>query len=235
MKTIHFTVGLVLAVAGRAFSQEPVPAGKPGLTGGFGHGSFTARFIDFGALNAALSAQNYATLNPVQFAAGGGGNFVVRDFMFGGEGATIISSAVSNASNSVTFTGGYGQLNLGYILYKSQRSIFYPMLGIGGGGYSLLVRQKNPGGSFDNQIQAPSGGSQLDAGGFLLNVQLAFQRFFCGRNKEGFMLGIKAGYYYSPSAWTMRMSGEELHDAPRLNMNGPYVTLFIGGGSLANR
>jgi len=223
-----------LAITTNIFSQENAARKSVKLNGGFGHGSFTIQQININGLNNLLTAQGYGKINPYQMSWGGGGNFAIKNFLIGGEGAGFVGSRVSNNSNSIDFTGGYGHFNFGYIIYSGKRSVLYPMLGIGGGGFSILVNQKNQNNNFEDQINSPAGGVIMDAGGLLLNAQIAYQYFICGHEKEGFFIGLKTGYRYSPGQWKMSVNGNELNNAPRINMNGFYATIILGGGSLTD-
>jgi hypothetical protein len=214
-----------------ATAQEEKRVNK-NLYGGFGHFTFIGQSVNINGLNTLLSEKNYGNINPNQVSWGGGGNFVIKNFVIGGEGAGFFSSNSSNTSNSLNFSGGSGLFNLGYAFAVGKHSLIYPLVGIGGGGYSIVFSQKNTSTDFNNQISVPNGQVNMQSGGILLNAQLAYQRFFCGPEREGFLIGIKAGYHYSPGPWKFTVNRNSVTNAPGINMNGPYVSIILGGGSV---
>src|SRR5688572_13761088 len=126
------------------------------LSGGIGHLNFSGEQINIGNLNSVLSANNYNTIHPITSSFGGGGLFSLRNFLFGGGGAWLMNSKTANPVNDVKLKGGYGYFNFGYLVYSGKRSLFYPTLGIGGGGYTILVKQKNTSANdFEQQLNNP--------------------------------------------------------------------------------
>jgi hypothetical protein len=226
-------LAILLFAAGALQAQEEnKKENSIGLSGGFGHCSFTAQSLDLKAWNGLLAANGYGAISSNQLSLGGGGNFALKSFLIGGEGAGFVGSSTSSALNAIDFDGGYGFLNAGYVIPAGKKWLLYPMLGAGAGGYSILIRQKNPNSNFSDQISTPNGGTLMEAGGLLFNAQLGCQYFFCGKNTQGFFVGLKSGYRFSPTAWKLRVSGTEMAGAPEINMNGFYATLILGGGSV---
>lgn len=220
----------VFLCAGEMSGQEHSPEKKQAHHGGFGHFNFSGQVINLRPLNDALTLSGYNTFNSNQASWGGGGCFVISNFIIGGEGAGLFNSTVSNSVNSIQLSGGYGAFHLGYLLHRSKRSLFYSALGAGLGGYSLMVNQKNNPATFGEQIGSPKGSVTLNAGGALFNAQVAYQYFFCGKETSGFFAGIKAGYRISTSHWKINAGEASLDSAPTMNMNGAYLTLILGGG-----
>jgi hypothetical protein len=210
------------------------PEKKPGkLSGGFGHFSFTGQMLNLSALNNYLKEEGYNQISPNQFSWGGGGNFAISNFLIGGEGQGFMNSKASNSLNSISFTGGYGLFNLGYIVYQRKRSILYPTIGVGGAEFDMVISQKvNSNPDFKDQLSAPAGSSQMQAGGIILQAQLAWQHVFYGEGTTGFFIGVKGGYHYCPNTWKLNINGSALSNSPGINMNGAYITLIIGGGGL---
>jgi hypothetical protein len=218
----------VFMTTGQTLEKKP-----QSLSGGFGHFSFTEQTLNISSLNSLLKAGNYSQINPNQFAWGGGGNFVIRNFLLGGEGAGFMNSKTSNSVNSLSFTGGYGMFNFGYIAHSGKRSILYPAIGAGGGGFTMIISQKaNGNADFKDQLDTPAGSSQMQAGGLILQAQLAWQYTFWGQEKTGFFIGVKGGYRYCPNTWKLNVNGSALSNSPGINMSGAYITLIIGGGGL---
>jgi hypothetical protein len=238
MKNVIFktvvAIGMILS-AQTISAQEKVEIKKQRTNGGFGHFSFTGQNIDFGSLNNTISNNGYGKFDATQGTWGGGGCFVINNFILGGEGAGLFASSVSNPSNSIEMSGGYGTFNFGYMLHHAKRSALYSTLGAGVGGFNFIVNQKGGNTDFNQQINTPSGAVTMNAGGALFNAQIAYQYFFCGKQTTGFFVGMKAGYRYSPSAWKLNVNGNNLDGGPTVNMNGAFVTVILGGGFLGKK
>lgn len=114
------------------YAQEQVSTSST-LFGGFGYMAMSAEQLNIHALNTALSEHGYGQLNPTSRSIGGGGAFVVRNFVLGGNGAWLSGSDNKNADGAVYLKGGYGLFQAGYIIYSGKRNLLYPTLGIGGG------------------------------------------------------------------------------------------------------
>jgi hypothetical protein len=235
MKTItrNFFSLLLITVCTQALLSQTETTNKClKRSGGIGHLNFSAEQLNIGSLNSALSANNYGTLNPYTSSFGGGGLFSVNNMLFGGGGAWLMNTSTANSFNSVNLKGGYGCFNIGYLFSAGKRSLFYPTLGIGGGGYTIFVGQKNASSAdFEQQLNTPNGMISIEAGGWMTTFQLNYQYFF-SRSTEGFFIGLSAGYKYSPYAWSSAMNNSKLSNAPEINMNGFFVRLCLGGGSI---
>lgn len=224
-------LGLMVGTALTAGAQDSLSK-KTRLNGGFGHFNFSLEQLNLDKMNSTLSANGFEKLNPLTFSYGGGGAFCVSNFVIGGGGAWLAGSRVRNTDRSLNIKGGYGYFSLGYILFSGRRYVLYPSLGIGGGGYSMIISKKDTLHGFSEQLNSPSGMVTADAGGWMTNVQLSYQYFFNNAGTQGFFIGIRAGYKYSPSGWKISVNDNELSGAPTMNMNGFYATIILGGGSL---
>jgi hypothetical protein len=222
-----------LAFASQA-QEQTAKAKRAILSGGFGHLSFSGQQINVSDLNGMLNTLGYSSLNNNYRSFGGGGGFVINNFFIGGEGGSLSTGNSSNQNSTLSFKAGCGYFNFGYIVHSTKRSVLYPVVGLGGGGYTMEVKLKNVNSNFPDQLNAPNGGATLQGGGFMINSQLCYQYFFAGHEKEGFFLGLKTGYRYCPTAWKMSVNGSPVSNAPSLNINGAYVSIILGGGSLTN-
>lgn len=224
---------LLLLLSLRLGAQTENAQGPKNLYGGFGHLNFSGEQLNLGDLNTSLSANGYGKISPYTGSFGGGGAFVIHNFVIGGGGAWLMNTSTQNGTNTFNIKGGYGHFNFGYVAYTGKRSLLYPTLGIGGGGYNILISQKNPKEDFPQQLNTPQGTMNLGAGGWMATVQLSYQYFFNKNTTEGFCIGIKAGYKYSPYNWrTTMLNNSSIGNSPSMNMNGVYITLFLGGGSV---
>lgn len=227
----HLLAGLLL-LSCLSEAQETTPATTGPLYGGFGYYAVSAEQIQVNDLNRSLAANGYGQF-PAQVASmGGGGGFMIRNFFIGGGGAWLMGADRSVNGNRSSLRGGYGLFHLGYALHAGKHQVLYPCLGIGGGGFDLGFTRYNFSSDFNEQVGAPIGTTTIRAGGLMLSAQVAWQYFFCRDAMQGFCVGVKAGYKYAPSAWNFSVNETALSNAPDVNMNGVFLTLFIGGGSL---
>jgi hypothetical protein len=231
MKTIMYKLLLtgILLLTSRYYAQETASTGK--LYGGFGAFGFSWEQLNIGSLNTALTGNGYGQLQTSVPSFGGGGYFCIGNILIGGYGSWLSSTQTHNADNSANFKGGYGSFMMGYAFAKGKRSLFYPAIGIGGGGFDLVINEKSSSANFSQQINKPNGTLNAGAGGWIVNAQIGYQRFFGGKDLEGFLVGVKAGYKFSP-AWTISSTSGPMDNAPAINMNGLYVTITLGGGGL---
>lgn len=233
-KAESFTM-ILLWVTFSLFSQNEAVQRKKYLCGGIGHLNFSAEQLNISGLNTALNSEYYNTVNPYSVSFGGGGHYVFGRIMVGGGGAWLMNSRTQNNNNTVKLKGGYGYFSLGYLLLKNKRSLLYPGLGIGGGGYDILITKKNARNDFRQQLNSPEGMAGIEASGWLMSAQLTYKLFLSKNTTEGFCIGLRAGYRYSPYNWHTSLNNTVLANSPTLNMNGLYVSLLLGGGSVFNQ
>ena len=50
------------------------------------------------------------------------------------------------------------------------------------------------------------------------------------KGKGGMVLGVRAGYTFSPFKGDWNMDDLEISGAPETGITGPYIRLMIGGG-----
>ena len=229
----HFTIILLCFAAIASTGQTETNATKnKRLSGGFGYFSLSGEQLNLNDLNRSLSALGYTSFNTMATSFGGGGLFSINNFLLGGGGASLNSQNVYNETNAINLKGGYGFFNFGYIVYSGKRSVLYPAIGLGAGGYSLSIRKKNLPGNFTQQLNTPEGMVTTEVSGRMLNLELNYL-LFLRKEKTGFYLGFKAGYKYSPQSWETKLVHASLTNSPNMNMNGFYASILIGGGGLS--
>jgi hypothetical protein len=128
-KTIILIATIIAGANFCGFSQETT-ANK--VSGGLGYFMIGYASLDLGNMNSLFKENGYPELNNSSFTFGGGGHFIFKNFIIGGEGHGISGSKSSNTHYDVKMGGGYGFFNLGYILYHNPTVNVYPLLGIGG-------------------------------------------------------------------------------------------------------
>jgi hypothetical protein len=110
----------------------------------------------------------------------------------------------------------------------------YPCLGVGGGGFDLSVGPKTTPGDFSQQLSSPTGMMKAGAAGWFVNAEITYQHFFMASGLQGFFIGARAGYRYSPTDWRFACNGQPFGNSPTINLTGLYISLLIGGGGLGH-
>jgi opacity protein-like surface antigen len=165
----------------------------------------------------------------------GGGGFSFRDrFVLGGSGYALNGNDINNDSLDISTSGGYGTFNFGYIIVDKAKFKLYPLIGIGGGGYSVsIAKRKNV--TATEVAQDPGQEIEISNGGLIMDfsVNLNFLPLLNPdedkRGYGGFMTGLKAGFLYQfpSSEWSFR--GGSVTNSPDFGIRGFYVKLIIGG------
>lgn len=202
------------------------------LSGAIAYVTVSGMQLHVKQLNNALTANNYGKVNEYGFSFGGGCSYVIRKIVIGAGGAWISNSGTKGPSANLNLQGGYGYGTIGYVVHASKRSLFYPTLGLGSGGYTIRITEKNLQTDFSQQLQAPKGTVKLEAEGFMATLQFNWFYFINSSNLKGYGVGLQAGYNFSPNSWNMRMHTAKLSHSPELNMNGFFVTIMLGGGGI---
>src|SRR5690606_20999150 len=161
-------VTCLLSVAAPATAQdlrlEPV---EPEGAGFFAIGG---SWLDIDELNDALGSAGYPTFGGGGLTLGGGGYGVHRGrLLLGGEGYAVISGEEAVAGRTVTYGGGYGLFNIGYMIAPTPTTRVYPLFGIGGGGASLRIGARATEDSFGDVLDNPGRTASLNRGSLLLS------------------------------------------------------------------
>jgi len=216
------------------FSQE-TKSNK--VSGGLGYFMVGYTGFNLGGMNTLLKDNGYPELTNGSFTFGGGGHFIVNNFIIGGEGHGLSGSKSSNANYDLAIGGGYGFFNLGYIVYNNPTVNIYPLLGFGGGGATIGITDKSKiPENFNDLLENPARESYITNGGFMMNLSIGADFFIAGAKNEnfsgGWIMGIKAGYIYNTSGDDWYFNNEKIAGSPNAGISGPYVRLTIGGGGL---
>ncbi|MCF8369772.1 MAG: hypothetical protein K9G76_12100 [Bacteroidales bacterium] len=206
--------------------------------GGFGYFMVGHKSFDLQKMNDAFKANAYPEINNGSVSIGGGGHYLINNWLIGGEGAGLLGNTVENNNYRLVHAGGYGFFNLGYLALRTPSFMLYQVLGIGGGNLTVYIKDKNLlTNSFDDLLENPGRESIIATGGFLLNFSIMANYFISGNRKEnnssGFILGIKGGYVLNTTGNNWQLSGQTLKDSPAAGMSGPYVSIVLGGGGIA--
>jgi len=189
-------------------------------------------------LNQTFKDAGYPELDNGSISFGGGGHYIFKNFIIGGEGHGLTGSTSENSDYKTSISGGYGFFNLGYLIFNSPSINFYPLLGFGGGGLTASITDKSKlTHSYDEIMDDPLRETYITNGGFLMNFSLGLDYFFVGEKTPettgGFIIGIKAGYVLNVSNNDWYYSGEQLNNSPNSGVSGPYLRIVFGGGGLS--
>ncbi len=191
------------------------------------------RSVDMDKLNASMQSQEYAELSNSFLSIGGCGYSIMKNWILGGEGHAIEGDEVTTRGYKVSVAGGYGLLNVGYLIHKKNNLNIYPMLGVGGGAVTLnIVENSTP--SFDEMLQDPKRGTQISSAGFMFSVGIGADYLIMKKKNDheegGLALGFRAGYSMAPFVGDWIFRDEAISGGPELGITGPYVMFMIGGG-----
>jgi len=203
---------------------------KGGGGGGFMVG--VSQF-DLNTLNDKLKAKGFEDLGDNQIFFGGGGYGIINGkILLGGEGGGF-SKDVASSTQKASLSGGYGFFDIGYVIFSKSGFNLFPLLGIGGGGFSLRIVERAPSPTFDEILDNPKREANISTGSFLFNFALGLDYLLAlGEDKEGrggLLLGIRAGYIFDPTKADWKMTDQDVLKGPDIRFTGPYVHLVLGG------
>ena len=202
--------------------------------GGAGGVNFGYAMLDTKPLNEILPSD--LQLNNHFITLGGDGYGVYKRYVIGGSGYAIYGPGANNDSTIVSFNGGAGFVNFGYVAYNLPRFKFIPMLGVGGVGMSLRMSRFKDITLQDLQNESFNE-TELNWGNFIFEIGFNIE-YFLNKDPEettkGLRLGLKAGYTFSPASNKWKYAGGSVTGLPKFMMNGFFVRLTIGGGFFAN-
>jgi hypothetical protein len=214
----HIT-GLLLAslLAAAAVAAPPV-------NGGFGCFGPTVGIANFDSLDNALSSGGITQkLSTMQWGFGGAGFALINRVVIGGSGWGS-SQTVGSESLRATVEIAGGEFDLGYQVFSMQHLLVAPVLGIGGGGYTIeLQKLSDSPGTFDKLLEDPGRTSKVSFSGLTLSPQLMITVpiSFVG-------LQLRGGYCYTPTnpAWELE-NGGKLSKGPTISKGMPFATLNV--------
>jgi len=229
-------IAMVFLQSASADAQENLSTDK--IYGGVGYFQTGYAFFSQENLNDLLSAYGIPEVQNGSVSFGGGGHSIVNSFIIGGEGHGLIGGTSTNDEYTVSQGGGYGFFNLGYLILQKSMLTLYPVLGIGGGGYSITItdRAALPS-NFNDLLADPKTQSTLSKGGFMLNFSLGADFMVAAEQSAegygGFIVGIRGGYLLELNKNQWHVADQELAGGPDAGISGPFIRLTIGGGGFS--
>jgi hypothetical protein len=206
---------------------------KAKVSGGYGYFTPGIVSLDMVPLNAYLTPNGFSETSDLNFTLGGGGFIIVRNFILGGEGHSVISQELASPDQNVNLQGGWGQFNIGYVALSRRGFLLYPKLGIGGYNHQMTIRSAGATPSVDDVFSdGDYSGTELIRQGLLLSgaVGMQFMPGFDESAGSGLTFGLEVGYNYAATenAWTAYETA--LAGGPAMNMTGIFARLQIGFG-----
>lgn len=210
---------IVLALAATAVAAPPI-------NGGFGCFGPTVGIVDFGGLNSAFQEGGEPLKqepNSLQWGFGGAGFALIDRVVIGGSGWGS-SQTVGSENLRATVQIAGGEFDLGYQVYSLKHLLIAPVLGIGGGGYTIELQDTSGAPSNFNQLlKNPGRTSKVSFSGLTLSPQLmvTVPISFIG-------VQLRGGYCYTPVTpeWGLE-GGSRLSSGPAISKGMPFATLNV--------
>lgn len=242
MKTIKLNINPALRLAlaltfvmsfGFAQAQDEESKGAK-VSGGYGYFTPGATMLDTDGLNSYLGDYGFGDQhNGNRITLGGGGMMIVRNFILGGEGHSLMGQDFNNPTQSLNIKGGWGQFNVGYVLLGKKGMLLYPKIGIGGYNHRMVVTDAGQTASVDDVFFSGNySGTELIKNGLLLSGSIGFDYMpgFDETAGSGIVFGIEAGYNYAATDNNWTAYEANLAGGPALNMTGAFARIKIGFG-----
>ena len=196
----------------------------PAVNGGFGCFGPTVGIVDFSGLDSTFSEGGIPQkLGSMQWGFGGGGFALINRVVIGGSGWGSSQTVGSDSLRATVGIAG-GEFDLGYQIFSVKHLLIAPVLGIGGGGYTIeLQKLSDAPGTFENLLKNPGRTSKVSFSGLTLSPQLmvTVPISFVG-------VQLRGGYCYTPSepAWGIE-GGDKLSSGPTISKGMPFATLNV--------
>jgi hypothetical protein len=213
------------------------------ISGGIGYFSFGLGYgTNFSDMNKILKNETFPTISPGGIQWGGGGFAVIKNITIGGEGYGFFVLSQPEAKDlKVSFSGGFGTFNLGYVVYNTKSFILSPFIGIGGGSNSITVQEKT--GEtihFDKELLEGKKlkESRVSRGIFALSLGLGGNLLTLGKRTDkgfaGLILGFRLGYIFEPFGSKWKIGDSEVKGIPSsFSLSRVFLNITIGGGRVA--
>ena len=200
--------------------------------GGGGAFSFGMQTMPVSELR--IFAPDMAPLPTTSLTFGGYGYLQFNRFTVGLKGGGYTGSESRDAEFVYSFGGGYFMADVGYKVFGTDRTSIYPVLGVGfyGAGFQAAelgtVTITNVDLPYMNTSSFNISNVLFDLGVRLEQIVTFKSSEHCG--KGGMMVGLEAGYQYSPPTDYWKGScGCPVYGVPEFSFQGFYARLLIGG------
>jgi len=197
----------------------------PPVNGAFGCFGPTVAIVNFDGLNATFHGadSSFGKLSSVQWGFGGAGFALIDRVVIGGSGWGGSQTVGSDDLRASVEVAG-GEFDLGYQVFSMQHLLVAPVLGIGGGGYTIELQKLSDAPlTFDKLLENPGRTSKVSFSSLSLSPQLmvTVPISFVG-------LQLRGGYCYTPSnpEWGLE-GGSKLSSGPTISKGMPFATLNV--------
>lgn len=226
-KLISFTLLFCLIAASSLMAQSE----KDFTKGGGGYFSIGYGNYDVGKLQDFLP-EGTEELSNDHLLIGGGGHSYINNFIIGGSGLGISGSSISNDSLEANTSGGMGFLDLGYMIVQNKKIGFYPLVGIGAGGFGININELKKL-SLEDVRNDPGRAIEASTGGLMLDFSLNFNFYPLMKEEDGgyggLLTGLEVGYNHSFYNGEWEHDGGTITNGPDFNLTGFYAKLTFGG------
>jgi len=225
-KNLFMLITLSMLVTGNIMAQES----SKETFGGAGFFGFRINNYDLSSINSSLKANNIPEVNEAFFGYGGGGHAYIGRLVIGGQGYGFQTPEKNNGTYRSNFSGGVGFFDVGYVLLNSKKILLYPLVGFGGGSYTINIY--DPASTdFNSLLANPRRGTQLRTEQFILDLGLQANLFIF--QTKFFSVGVKGGYQLSPVEASWTDANGTLANGPEFSANALYgqINLTFGGFS----
>lgn len=233
MKNIFLTVMLLFP----GLTYSGIPFISESQTTGYMYISFGIKSLDLDDINQHLSIYSYPEFSNKFYSISIGDQIIYRRLMINTEAGSVLVQKNTTADYSAYINADWLYLkgDLGYIIFKQNNCQVYPYLGIGGSQINLsIVDQIDP--DFNSNLENPRKMIRFSTRCLVLNFGWGLDYYLklvnIGGEDKGIILGIKAGYHYSPYQMSWTVENVNISNGPKTGFNGPYIELIIGGGEL---
>jgi len=203
-----------------------VAVAAPPVNGGFGCVGPTVGIVNFDGLNDAFEdggVQLKEKLNSLHWGFGGAGFALIDRIVIGGSGWGGSQTVGSDSLRATVQISG-GEFDLGYQVFSTKHLLIAPVLGIGGGGYTIeLQKLSGTAPTFNELLKNPGRTGRVSFSSLTLSPQLmvTVPVKFVG-------LQLRGGYCYTPSTpeWGLE-GGSKLSSGPTISKGMPFATLNV--------
>lgn len=195
-------------------------------------------FLDTNSLNQLIAPAGYANYSNTFLTQGGGAQVILDRIVIGGSGFGLSGfRAASGKGETLAVSGGYGLLNLGYVIVRQKNFSLYPMIGIGSGGVKINASEAL------NKLFGFTSGSdvfELQSSQIVMDIGLGAD-YLIDFNADrklatGLDVGLKLGYVFVPSPPQWESAGRPVGGSvPNLNTQGVYLSISLGLGAQRER
>lgn len=223
---IMIVLGVINATCG-VFQNQ---VGKLGFEKeeGIGYLAFGSGKVDMKEFNLRMRRGGFPEFSQDFIFFGGGDQGIFNKIILEGEGYGFLGEDTAKGNYKTSLSGGYGFINLGYIVRSEKNFRFYPMFGLGLGNMKLKIIEKGEV-PFDDVLKNPKRASLLSNWSFLLNFCLGGDYIKKIMEDMDLVFGLRIGYTGSPikGEWSL-MDEIDTSSSPKIGITGPYIRLMIG-------